>query len=478
MSREPRPGQGKDRLNIFGPAALLVLLGFILAYQFVQPAPPEQIRLATGQPDGAYYLFGQQYQKRLLEEEVRLELLTSAGSLDNIGRLVRGEAEAALVQGGTTGNTAAEADLLSLGSLYFEPIWLFHRRGLPISRLTDLQGKTVAIGTPGSGTRALALQLLADNEITPDNNPLVDYSEREAADALLEGRIDAAFLVASPRSPVVRALLDAEHLRLMSFERAAAYTRTHRFLSAVSLPEGVIDLKRNLPGRDTTLLAASANLVVRDDLHPALMDLLLQAAQGVHGQGGWFEESGRFPAPDYLVYPLSSAAERYYKYGPPLLQRYLPFWAATLVDRLKVMLLPFLALLLPLLKIMPPIYRWRMRSRIYRWYREVLAIDQRLFRADADLAEARAKLAQIEYEVSHIEVPLSYAEELYDLRLHISLIQQKLERLVREAPDPGRAGRDLEVLRYGRFSSVVPGRARTPGSGSRARPARPRYRPR
>lgn len=440
MSKQRKPGKGKDQLGIFGPAVLLVILGFILAYQFVQPAPPDHIRLVTGQTDGAYYLFGQQYRKRMQAEGIQLEVLASAGSIDNIKQLAQGDAEAALVQGGTTGNTPEEAHLVSLGSLYFEPIWLFHRKELPITRLTDLQDRSVAIGSPGSGTRALALQLLADNDINPSNSPLLELTGRAAADALLEGRIDAAFLVASPMSPVVRALLDAEDIRLMSFARAEAYTRTHRFLSAVVLPEGVINLKRNLPDRPTTLLAASANLVVRDDLHPALVDLLLQAAQGVHEQGGWFEQSGQFPAPEYLVYPLSSAAERFYKYGPPLLQRYLPFWAATLVDRLKVMLLPFLALMLPLVKIMPPIYRWRMRSRIYRWYKEVLAIDHQLFKPAADLNQARAALARIEYEVSHIEIPLSYAEELYDLRLHISLIQQKLERLAVEGENAPAAG--------------------------------------
>ncbi|MCW8847966.1 MAG: C4-dicarboxylate ABC transporter substrate-binding protein, partial [Sedimenticola sp.] len=254
-----------------------------------------------------------------------------------------------------------------------------------------------------------------------------------AADALLNGEIEAAFFVASPMSPVVRALLDSDQIQLMNFERADAYTRTHRFLSSVTLPEGVISMRRNLPAQKTTLLAASANLVVREDLHPALMDLLLQAAQEVHNRGGWFEHKGEFPAPDYLIYPLNSEAERFYKYGPPLLQRYLPFWAATLIDRLKVMLLPFLALMIPLIKIMPPIYRWRMRSRIYRWYKQVLEIDRRLFLAEADLGQAQTELAKIEYEASHIDIPLSYAEELYDLRLHISLIQQKLDRLQQNA---------------------------------------------
>ncbi|MCW8943461.1 MAG: TAXI family TRAP transporter solute-binding subunit [Sedimenticola sp.] len=429
MSKQRKPNNNKDNFNIFGPAILLVLIGFILTYQFVQPAPPDSISIASGQKEGAYYLFSQQYQKRLQQEKIQLEVVNTAGSIENIQRLIRGDVQAALVQGGTTGHDAAETDLRSLGSLYFEPIWVFHRKNVPVLHLTDLLGKRIAIGAEGSGTRALALQLLADNDINLSNTPLVTLSGRAAADALLSGEIESAFFVASPMSPVVRALLDSDQIKLMNFDRADAYTRTHRFLSSVVLPEGVINMRRNLPAEKTVLLAASANLVVREDLHPALMGLLLQAAQGVHNKGGWFEEKDQFPTPDYLVYPLSSEAERFYKYGPPFLQRYLPFWAATLVDRLKVMLLPFLALMIPLIKIMPPIYRWRMRSRIYRWYKEVLDIDHRLFTDDADLHQAQSALARIEHEVAHIDIPLSYAEELYDLRLHISLIQQKLDRL-------------------------------------------------
>ena len=432
MSRQRQPASRKEQINIFAPAIVLVVLGFVLAYQFVQPAPPSHIRIASGQPEGAYYLFAQRYQARLRQEGITLEVLTSAGSIDNIERLLRGETQAALVQGGTTGDSAGSEALRSLGSLYLEPLWVFHRKALSVRRLSDLHGRPIAVGGEGSGTRALALKLLAANDINASNTPLQALDGREAADALLSGRLGSAFFVASPMSPVVRTLLDSPEIRLMNFERADAYTRTHRYLSSVILPEGVINLKRNIPEQPTTLLAASANLVVRADLHPALMGLLLQAAQAVHGEGGWFEPNGQFPTPDFLVYPLSSEAERFYKYGPPLLQRYLPFWAATLVDRLKVMLLPFLALLIPLFKIMPPIYRWRMRSRIYRWYKEVLEIDRRLFDNGIDLDAAHRQLLRIEREVSHIDIPLSYAEELYDLRLHLSLIQQKLERLQQE----------------------------------------------
>ena len=415
----------KEHLNIFGPALLLILIGFILAYQFVKPAPPDQILIATGQNEGAYYLFAQHYEALLKRENIQLKILNTAGSVENIGLLENEKVDIAFVQGGTA--SAAQSDILrSLGSLYFEPIWVFHRKQLALSRLTDLLNKKVAIGPEGSGTRALAIQLLQDNDINSTNSNLLDLSGRDAADALLAQRVDAAFFVASPKSPVVRALLDAENIKLMSFQRADAYTRQHRYLSSVVLPEGVINLKRNIPPKKTVLLAASSNLVVHKDIHPALTGLLLQAAQEVHGNGGWFEEAGQFPTPNYLDFPLSKEARRFYDYGPPFLQRYLPFWAATLIDRLKVMLLPLLALMIPLIKIMPPIYRWRMRSRIYRWYREIVAVDHQSHGTEDATKASLKELERIEDEVTRVSVPLSYTDELYELRMHIALVRKKL----------------------------------------------------
>jgi TRAP transporter TAXI family solute receptor len=430
VAGEQRHHSLRDHIGIFGPVVLITLLGFLFAYQFVDPAPSNQITIATGQKDGAYYLFAHQYQDILAREHVQLEVLPSAGSVENIRLLESGRAEIAFVQGGAA-DPGKDRNLRSLGSLYFEPLWLFYRRGISLSRLDQLRGKQVAIGSEGSGTRALALELLADNRIDASAADLLTLGGQEAVAALTAGRIDAAFFVASPQSPVVRSLLETDGVRLMGFERAEAYTRLHRYLSRVVLPAGVIDLQRNLPDRDTVLLAASANLVVREDLHPAFADLLLQAAREVHGGGGWFEETGQFPNPGYLSYPLDKEAGRFYEYGPPLLQRFLPFWVATLVDRLKVMLLPLVALLLPLFKIMPPIYRWRMRSRIYRWYRELLSIDRSIYQnPEGGTKQALlAELDAIERGVSEVHVPLSFAEELYDLRLHLKLVRERLEKL-------------------------------------------------
>lgn len=442
MSKTRKRSRLLDALRVFGPALVLVILGFWIAYQFVDPAPPSRFVIATGRSDGAYYQFGLELSEQLAEHGVTLEVRQTAGSIENLDLLTdAGQGvEAAFVQGGT--ESAVETDeLLSLCSVYYEPLWLFFRADVPLTKLADLAGRRIAVGAEGSGTRAVALQVLAENDVDDKTATLLPFSGDEAADALLDGKADAAFLVSSPKAAVMQRLLLAPGITLFSFRRAEAYARRHRFLSAVTLPEGVIDLDSNIPPRDTRLLAPTVNLVVRTDLHPALVDLLLQAADKVFRNGGIFERTGEFPAPTHLCFKLSPEAERFFKYGPPFLQRYLPFWAATLVDRLKVMLVPLLALLLPLFKFMPPIYRWRVRSRIYRWYRELEGIELgHLAETTRDELDARIeKVARLDEEVARVSIPLSYHDELYNLRLHIDLVRKHLELARDEQSNAGPA---------------------------------------
>lgn len=421
----------KDTLRIYGPAFFVAIVGFVIAYQFVDPAPPERIVIATAAEDGAYHSFALRYRELLARHGVELELRSTAGSVENID-LLRDESEdvdVAFVQGGIA-TQGAEPPLYSLASLYFEPLWVFHRRELELESLGDLAGKRLAVGAEGSGTRAVALKLLAENGVPGSARGLLPLGGQAAAQELLSGDIDAVFLVASPSAPAVDELLRSDRVTLLSFRRAEAYTRVHRFLSNLSLPEGVLDFEADIPAVDKVLLAPAATLVARADFHPALTDLLLQAASRVHGRGGLFEAPGEFPSTLYLDLPLSDEAERHFKYGPPFLQRYLPFWAATLIARLKVMLVPLLALLFPLFKVLPPTYRWRVRSRIYRWYRELLEMDAKLHgsgeykSAEIDLA----RLDRLESDVAKIHIPLSYADELYALRMHIDLMRRKIEK--------------------------------------------------
>jgi TRAP transporter TAXI family solute receptor len=419
----------RDRLLTISLPVAITLAGFLVAYQFVDPAPSNELSIATGQKEGSYFNFGNQYQSFLAQHAVRLNVESTAGSIDNLQRLKSGKVDVAFVQGGIA-SAAKYPDLTFLGSLYFEPLWVFHSSAVKLSRLSDLRGKRIAIGAKGSGTRAIALQLLADNGIDESSADILPLTGSQAAAALAESNIDALFLVTSAQSPLIEQLLKTHGAELMSFDRAEGYTRKHPFLSAISLPEGAMDMAANIPGKRTWLLAPSATLIARNGLHPALQTLLLQAAAKIHSANGLFEKQGEFPSSKYGDLPISEDAQRFYKSGPPFLQRFLPFWAATLIDRLKVMLLPLIALLLPLFKVMPPIYRWRIRSRIYQHYKDLTAIEEKLSLAssDAEIKSCIEELEQIEHEVRLVHVPLSYSEEAFQLRSHLALVRSKAEK--------------------------------------------------
>ena len=414
-------------LAIYGPLLLVMLAGFVVAYQFVEPAPPRTFTLATGGVDGAYHLYGQRYRELLERDGITVELRNTAGSVENLALLRAGEVDVALVQGGLAAPADGET-LEGLASIYHEPLWVFHTLGDDLVDLRGLAGKHLAVGPDGSGTRAVALPLLEQNGIDAVSAVLRDAGGAAAVAALRSGVVDAAFFVAAPSAPLVADLLRDSEVQLLGFSRAEAYTRRFDYLSKVTLVAGQVDLAKGVPEADVPLVAPTANLVASTEFHPALVTLLLQAASAVHAGGDGFTAPGTFPSAQHLDLPLNDAARRYHASGPPFLQRFLPFWAATLVDRLAVMLVPLLTLLLPLFKILPPTYRWRIRSRIYRWYRDLRQVEQRIYGgADADVtAWAEGELDRIEGEVSQINVPLSYADQLFNLRLHIRFVRREL----------------------------------------------------
>ncbi|MEE9355281.1 MAG: TAXI family TRAP transporter solute-binding subunit [Methylococcaceae bacterium] len=421
-------GSYKDKLITIGPALLLTIIAFWVASQFIKPAPPDKIVITTGREDGAYFNYAKQYKTILARNEITLEIRSSLGSSENIKRLRDGSADIAFVQGGTKVTDAgAETKLTALGSLYYEPLWLFYRNKNPLSQLTDFSDVTMAIDVEGSGTYAVASELISDNQLE-SNVKTLPLGGKEASQALLTGQVDAAIMISSPSSGVVQELLKNKDIALMNFQRADAYTRLHHYLSKIELAQGVIDLKNNIPPTATTLIAPTANLVVNKDFHPALVFLLLQAASEVHSQAQLFETKNEFPSPKYNEFPLSEVAGRYYKSGPPFLQRFLPFWLATLIDQMKVMLVPFIALLLPLSKAVPPLLRWRTRSRIYRWYEQLKDIDQKSYNEPDQSARQllAVQLDEIEAEVHKVDIPLSYEDQHYNLRLHINMVRDNL----------------------------------------------------
>lgn len=413
---------------------LIVGIGFVVAYQFVEPAPPRHIVITTGSESGAYYQFAQRYATILARHGITLEVKASAGSLDNLARLKEDAAQVGFVQGGVIEppddpENEEDSGLRSLGSVFYEPVWVFYRGDKKLERLTELRGKRIAIGQEGSGVRQLAQQLLKANEI-PTGDHLVALSGLKAAEELQQGRIDAAFIIASERAPVVQVLLRSPGVKLMSFSQSSAYQRRFPFLTKLTFPHGVADLVRDFPPEDIRLLAPTANLIIRDDLHPALQTLLLQAASEVHGKTGFFQDAGEFPAYKDQLLPLSSEAARYYKSGPPFLQRYLPFWLAVLADRLIVLLVPLFALMIPLLKIAPAVYTWRVRSKVFRCYGELKFLEDDLKNHfdPEKLGDYRARLDALDDEAAQLHVPLGFTDLVYTLREHVNLVRSILAK--------------------------------------------------
>ena len=410
------------------PVVLIALAAFVFAFRFVEPAPPDSIVISTGAVDGGYHMFALRYREILARDGVKVELRPSAGSQENVSRLLdeKSDVEVGVLQGGSAFSTNAP-DLVSLGSIYYEPLWVFYR-GPEIHDFGALQGRKLAIGPEESGTRALALQLLAVNAAVMPPTMLLPESGQHAADLLLQGKLDAVLLVAPPESPLVEQLISAPGIRLLSLDRADAYTRRFPSLTRLTLPQGVFDFVKNVPARDVTLISPTANLLAVDGLHPALAYLLMRAASEVHGGAGLLHKAGEFPAPLNSEFPLSAEATRYYKSGPPFLQRYLPYWAAVLVDRLWLTLLPVLALLVPLGRIVPAVWRWRARSRIYRWYAKLKEVELNLDEQSPaeKLTELLTQLNQIESAVNRINTPLAYTDNLYAFRQNVNLVRQRV----------------------------------------------------
>jgi TRAP transporter TAXI family solute receptor len=422
----------KELLITAGLPAIAVIAAFWIAARYVKPAPPDTFVMTTGADGGAYHLFAQRYRDILARQRITIQLKPSAGSIENLQRLQDGKSqvEAGLVQAGVVSGDPP-AGLRSLGAVYYEPLWVFYRGKEEIDKPNQLSGKRVAIGPEGSGTRPLALQLLRASGT--DNPPmkLLPLGGNDAVKALIDGTVEAALLVASPDAPTVRALAKAKGIKLASLVQAEAFTRRFPFLTAIRLPRGAIDLAADLPSRDVTLLATTANLIVKEDFHPAIGYLLLQAATEVHGRAGVLQKTGEFPAALESEFPLADEAKRFYKSGTPLLQRYLPFWIANFIDRMAVLLLPLVAVLLPLFKILPALIQWRNKSRLFKWYRELKHLESQVT-ANPDPARLDGylnRLDEIETGVNTTRVGTNYSDYVYNLRLHVDLVRNRLHKL-------------------------------------------------
>ena len=444
MRRSDTPSASRRELLIFAlPALVLIAAAFALAWQFVRPAPPKKIVISTGAPGGAYHYFGERYRDKLAQDGIEVELRPSSGAVENLRRLKTDDSvDVGFLQGGIA-NEPDSDDLATLGSMYLEPVWVFHRKAdARLDRIDQLKGRRIAVGTAGSGAQLFALQLLAANGFATDDPRLVALGGMDAVAALRRGDVEAFFVVGAPQAPVVDALLHTPDIGLLSFAQAEGYVRHFPHLVKVSLPRGAIDIRGDQPPRDVQLLAATANLVVKADIHPAIVTLLLKHARDIHSPPGLLQAANSFPAPQDHALPIHPMARRFYDSGPPLLQRYLPFWLAVLIDRLFVMLLPLFAVVIPLSKVIPAIYNWRMRARVYRWYGELKFLEAEIDRSGQDGHSLAAidtflgRLDRIEERAARRKLPLAFSNELYTLREHIGLVRRRLRHLAETVTKP------------------------------------------
>ena len=425
----------RDLAVSVGPFIFLAVALLVLAYWWLDQNPPKRVTLATGPAQSAYEEFGKRYAKALAAEGIEVVTVPSEGSAANLQLLREDKVDLGFVQGGTSDySDTDEEKLASLGSLFVEPLWLFYREEsarkvtptATLTFLTQLSGLRINIGTLGSGVPSLMTKLLESNRIDPATLQISRLSQTPATVAFLDGELDAIVFASAPESLMVQMLLQTPGVKLMNFAQSEAYSRRFAFLSPVRLPRDVVDLAGNIPPEDVRLVAPTTALITRTSTHPALLQLFAQAGNQIHGNAGWFKRAREYPNIENNELPMAKEAERAIKNGAPLLQRYLTFWVANLIERMWLVLSIILALLLPLSRVVPPLYAFRVRSRIFRWYGQLRNIEVRI-----DTENNSTLLQELNVLESHAEkvtVPLSYTDELYALRSNIQLVRKKLLR--------------------------------------------------
>ena len=444
----------RDLLVSAGPILLLAVGLLVAAYWWLQPQPPKTVRLATGPAGSAYAGFGQRYAQALAREGITVQLIATEGSVANLKLLQTGGADVAFVRGGSgaapmlanasaaaSSSTAGDDDgepLLSLGALFYEPLWIFVRQDArapspararaahTAGTLAQLRGLRVNIDAEGSGMPELMQRLLKANGMSLADLHISQLAAGAAAQALQAGMLDAMVLTSAPQSPVVRELLHAPGIQPLELSQADAYARRFPFLRTVTLPRGVADLAADIPPHDLTLLAATASLLAREQTHPALRQLFAQAAQGIHSRAGWLNGAREFPNTRTSELPVSPEGDRAINGTPPFWQRWLPFWASNLVQRMWLVIGGLIVLLLPLSRVVPPLYTYRVRQRVFRWYARLRQIETRAQDPRVAPADLLEELDELDRVARRVAVPLAHADELYALRNHIATVRERV----------------------------------------------------
>ncbi len=432
----------KSRRALVGAAVVLTVALVAVSVRYIDPFPPRRITLATGQPGGSYDAFGREYQRLLRREGLDVELRETAGSLENLERLLAGQVDIAFVQGGTYPLVSdPDGRLRGMAAVYREPLWIFYRGPAVTDGLASLATRRVSIGAPGSGTEAVARMLLGQLGLPTSGDHVERLTSAEARRRLEEGTLDVAFFISSYRDQQVSALLRRPDVRLLSFTREHAFARNFQFLSPIRVTEGLLDLRSDLPREETILMAPAALLVCRATLHPRVVEQVLAVARAVHAPGSLLDPPRAFPTREGVDLPLHVAAESFLQSGESFMSRVLPYWALRWVVQLRVILLPLLAVWVPLFKILPWVLRWRGNRVVERHYALLREAEAAIIDA-SDPSALRAGIARVEGLRAQLEqlarrLPLQHQRDVYHCRVHVSLVlaeaRDRLRRLERVA---------------------------------------------
>ena len=415
-------------LKISLPIILLISVLFYITSQFIQPAPKKELIIASGSTNGNYHTMALEYKKLLATEGIKVQIINTAGSVENIKLLKNKKVDIAFIQKGVL---PKDPNLEFLANIYYEPLWIFYKNEkYQMDYIVQLYSKTIAIGQDGSGTQHLAKIILNNNGINSTNSKLLNISTKSAKEKLQKGEIGAMFVVASHKSKIIQDLLEDPNVNVFNIKRANAYSRKYTYLDVLTLYEGTIDLYKNLPDENINLLSATATLVSIKNVPDELIRIFLKKTKEIHSKRTLFSSNNQFPNLLNTNLLINEEAKKYLTKGDSWLEGIFPYWIASNIDRLKILLIPLLTLLFPLFKGVFPLYNWSIRSKIFKWYKKINEIDINIDSYDTlQLKENLEKLKKIQEEVClDIKVPLSYMGEYYNLQMHIELVISKIEK--------------------------------------------------
>lgn len=403
----------------------LLLTGILVWFN---PAPPSTLRMAVGKGGGVNGDLARQYQTILARDGIRLELVKTDGSIDTLQQLadVRRKVDVGYVLGGVAHGSDMPG-LVTLGSLYYDPIWIFYRARLGADLSLDaLRGRRVAIGSPTSGAYINSIRILESYDLDDANTRFEMMNGREALRALQAGTLDAAFLTAPPESKLLRDFFADPALRLVSGRDNRALAARFPYLQLLQVPRGTVDLAGHWPADDVEVLATTMTLVAREDVHTALVYRLMSALREVNGKPNLLAGKGVFPSDRAVDFPISPVASRFYRSGEPFLQAYFPYWVASLIDRFLVIVLPVLMVMLPVVRLAPVVFSWTVRLRLSRWYARLLQLEAEIRRGTLTAPRALERLDLIERSVREIRLPMTYTIQIYVLVEHIDFVRRSI----------------------------------------------------